>query len=277
MYKQRSLLSYCSSPGFDFIFGDVRDERVIKPLVQKHDIIIPLAGLVGAKVCDDDPLFAESVNYGAVEMLLRLRSENQPMISPCTNSGYGTKSGDVYCTEETPLEPISVYGVTKVKAERALLEQRNTLSLRLATVFGVSPRMRIDLLVNDFVYRAVHDKYLVLYERHFKRNYVHIQDVARCFLHCMKNFEAMKGQAYNVGLNDANLSKEELALKIKEYVADLYIHNAEVGTDPDKRNYIVSNDKIATKGFRAVNSLDKGIQELIKAYRMMPRTDFANS
>src|ERR1051325_1495267 len=210
MYKQRSLVGYCSSAAFDFVFGDARDERIVKGLVAKNDIIIPLAGLVGAKICDEDPLAAESVNYGAVRMLLNLRSEHQPIISPCTNSGYGTKSGDVYCTEETPLEPISIYGVTKVKAERALLDSGNAISLRLATVFGVSPRMRVDLLVNDFVYRAVTDKYLVLYEPHFKRNYIHIDDVARCFLHSLQHFDAMKGEAYNAGLNEANLTKEEL-------------------------------------------------------------------
>jgi nucleoside-diphosphate-sugar epimerase len=240
-------------------------------------VIIPLAALVGAKLCDQDPASAETVNHQAILSLLKLRSPGQPIVSPCTNSGYGTKSGEVYCTEETALEPISIYGVTKVKAERALLEKPNTISLRLATVFGVSPRMRLDLLVNDFVYRAATDKYLVLYERHFKRNYIHIDDVASCFIYCIEHFDDMKANAYNVGLNDANLSKEELALKIKQYVPDLYIHNAEVGMDPDKRNYIVSNDKIAAKGFRAVNSLDKGIQDLLKAYRMMPRTEGANA
>jgi nucleoside-diphosphate-sugar epimerase len=277
MFKQRSLLACCRDPNFDFIFGDSRDERVLSRLVAKHDVIIPLAALVGAKLCDQDPVSAESINYEAIRTLLKLRSPSQPIVSPCTNSGYGTKSGEIYCTEETPLEPISVYGVTKVKAERALLEEPNTISLRLATVFGVSPRMRLDLLVNDFVYRAVMDKYLVLYERHFKRNYIHIDDVAACFIYSIQHFSDMKENAYNVGLNDANLSKEELALKIKQHVPDLYIHNAEVGSDPDKRNYIVSNDKIAGKGFRAGNSLDKGIQDLIKAYRMMPRVEGFNA
>ena len=277
MFKQRSLLGYCREPKFDFVFGDSRDERVLSKLVPKHDAIIPLAALVGAKICDQDPASAETVNHQAILSLLKLRSTNQQIISPCTNSGYGTKSGDMFCTEETPLEPISVYGVTKVKAERALLDSTNTISLRLATVFGVSPRMRVDLLVNDFVHKAMTDRYLVLYEKHFKRNYVHIDDVAACFIYCLEHFNDMKGQAYNVGLNDANLSKEELALKIKEYVPELYIHTAEVGTDPDKRNYIVSNDKIAAKGFRASNSLDKGIQDLMKAYRMMPRTEGANA
>src|SRR6185369_9354846 len=214
MFKQRSLLGYCREPQFDFVFGDSRDERILSKLVPKHDAIIALAALVGAKICDQDPASAETVNHQAILSLLKLRSTNQQIISPCTNSGYGTKSGDMFCTEETPLEPISVYGVTKVKAERALLDSTNTISLRLATVFGVSPRMRVDLLVNDFVHKAMTDRYLVLYEKHFKRNYVHIDDVAACFIYCLEHFNDMKGQAYNVGLNDANLSKEELALKI---------------------------------------------------------------
>lgn len=277
MFKQRSLLGYCGNPKFDFVFGDVRDENLFRSLIRKHDVIIPLAALVGAKLCDQDPQAAESVNHQAVLTLLRLRDPNQPILFPCTNSGYGTKSGEVYCTEDTPLEPISIYGITKVKAERALLESPNTISFRLATVFGVSPRMRLDLLVNDFVYRAVTDKYLVLYEKHFKRNYLHIEDAARVFAYGIEHFDEMKGESYNVGLNEANLSKEELALKIKEHVPGLYIHHAEVGADPDKRNYIVSNEKAASKGFRAIHSLDRGIQDLIKAYRMMPGTDFSNA
>ncbi len=276
MYKQRSLLGYCSDLNFDFVLGDVRDEATLKNLVPKHDVIIPLAALVGAKLCDSDPLSAESVNYEAIAALLRFRSSTQPILYPCTNSGYGARSGAVHCTEETPLEPISLYGVTKVRAEKILLGSPNAASFRLATVFGVSPRMRTDLLVNDFVYRAVTDGFLVLYERHFKRNYVHIEDVARCFVYALEHFDDMKGHSYNVGLNDANLSKEELALKIKEHVPDLYIHHAEIGSDPDKRNYIVSNDKIAAKGFRAVHSLDRGIQDLMKAYHMMSRADSSN-
>lgn len=277
MWGQRSLFGYCRDPKFDFVFGDARDERIMAGLVPKHDIIIPLAALVGAKLCDQDPISAQSVNYNAVETLIKLRSPSQPVIFPCTNSGYGTKSGDMFCTEETPLEPISVYGVTKVQAERLLLSNPGTISLRLATVFGVSPRMRLDLLVNDFVYRAVTDRFLVLYERHFKRNYLHIDDVANAFIHAIDHFDQMKGEAYNVGLSDANLSKEELALKIKEHVPQLYIHNAEVGSDPDKRNYIVSNEKIAKKGFCASNSIDKGIDDLIKAYRMIQGSELSNA
>jgi len=200
-------------------------------------------------------------------MLNRLRSNDQPVVSPCTNSGYGTQSGNIYCTEETPLEPISLYGVTKVEAERELLSRPNTVSLRLATVFGPSPRMRLDLLVNDFVYKAVTDGYLIIYEADFKRNYVHISDVAECFCFCIDNFDRLRGEPYNVGLNEANLSKLELASVIKAHVPNLYIHISELMSDPDKRNYIVSNAKLNSKGFIAKRSLDEGIRQLVQAYR----------
>lgn len=277
LYGYASLLGYCSHPEFDFVLGDARDERKIRDLVSKHDVIIPLAAIVGMPACDRDPLMTQSVNFEAIALLNKLRSHNQPVIMPCTNSGYGTKSGDVYCTEETPLEPISLYGITKTQAERELLSKRNAISLRLATVFGPSPRIRLDLLVNDFTYRAVTDRFLVIYEKDFKRNYVHIEDVAECFCGCIEHFDEMKDEAYNFGLDDANLSKAELAMKIKEYVPSLYIHFAEVGADPDRRNYIVSNDKIKRKGIVAHHSLDEGIQQLLKAYRMMPRGAFKNA
>lgn len=277
LYNQTSLLGYCTQPNFEFVLGDARDERILTDLVKKHDAIIPLAAIVGMKACDRDPLMARSVNFDAIALLNRLRSSSQPVISPCTNSGYGTKSGDVFCTEETPLEPISLYGVTKVNAERELLNTGNAISIRLATVFGPSPRLRLDLLVNDFTYRAVKDGFLVIYEKDFKRNYVHIEDVAECFQYCLEHFDTMKDEAYNFGLNEANLSKGELAAKIKEYVPSLYIHFAEVGSDPDKRNYIVSNDKIKGKGVVAHHSLDEGIQQLLKTYRLLPRDGFHNA
>ncbi len=277
LYGQASLLGYCRDPRFEFVRGDARDERVLGDLVPRHDALIPLAAIVGMKACDRDPLMARSVNLEAVVLLNRLRSASQPVIMPCTNSGYGTQSGDVYCTEETPLEPISLYGVTKVAAERALLDSQNAISLRLATVFGPSPRMRLDLLVNDFTYRAVTDGFLVIYEKDFKRNYVHIDDVAACFCYCLEHFDAMKNEAYNFGLNDANLSKAELAACIKEQVPSLLIHFAEVGSDPDKRNYIVANDKINRKGIRAEVSLETGIGQLLKAYRLLPRAPHRNA
>ena len=277
LYGYPSLLGYCRDKGFEFVLGDARDERALRELLPKHDAVIPLAAIVGMKACDRDPLMARSVNLDAIVLLNRLRAPSQPVIMPCTNSGYGTKSGDLYCTEDTPLEPISLYGVTKVAAERELLNSRNAISLRLATVFGPSPRMRLDLLVNDFTYRAVTDGFLVIYEKDFKRNYVHIDDVAECFCYCLEHFDQMKDQAYNFGLNDANLSKAELAASIQRYVPSLLVHYAEVGSDPDRRNYIVANDKINQQGIAARHSLETGIQQLLKAYRLLPRGPFHNA
>ena len=276
MYGQHSLFHLCANPYFDFVFGDVRDEGLMRRLVKEADVLIPLAAIVGAPACDRDPWLARSVNLEAVQLLNRLRSPCQLVVFPTTNSGYGTKSSDVCCTEDTPLEPISLYGQVKVQAEAELLDSPNAITLRLATVFGMSPRMRLDLLVNHFVYAAVTDGYIVIFEKDFKRNYVHIRDVADCFLHCIEHAGRMVGRPYNVGLDEANLSKEELALKIKEYVPDFYIHFSEVGSDPDKRNYIVSNQRLREAGFEARRSLDEGIKELLKGYRMMGRAPFKN-
>jgi nucleoside-diphosphate-sugar epimerase len=276
MYGEAPLFHLCANPDFDFVKGDARDERVLAPLIREADIIIPLAAIVGAPACDRDPQLATSINLDAIRLLNRLRSEEQLVIYPTTNSGYGTKSGDVFCTEETVLEPISVYGSTKVGAEEELLNSPNAITLRLATLFGMSPRMRLDLLVNHFVYAAVTDGYLVMFEKDFKRNFVHIRDVAECFLFCIANAERMVGRAYNVGLDAANLSKEQLALKIKQYIPNFYLHFAPIGKDPDKRNYIVSNQRLREAGFEARRSLDDGIQELIKGYRMLGRGRFKN-
>jgi nucleoside-diphosphate-sugar epimerase len=276
MYGQHSLFHLCANPRLEFVYGDVRDEGLMRRLVKEADVLIPLAAIVGAPACDRDPWLARSVNLGAIRLLNRLRSPRQLVVFPNTNSGYGTKSGDVYCTEDTPLEPISLYGQLKVQAEAELLETPNTITLRLAMVFGMSPRMRLDLLVNHFVYAAVTDGYITIFEKDFKRNYIHIRDVADCFLHCIEHSAIMAGRPYNVGLDAANLSKEELALKIKEYVPDFYIHFSEVGSDPDKRNYIVSNQRLREAGFEAQRSLDEGIKELPKGYRMMGRARFKN-
>ena len=275
-YRQRSLFHLCANPRFDFVVGDARDEQLMRRLVKDADVLIPLAAIVGAPACDRDPWLARSVNLEAIRLLARLRSNDQLIVYPTTNSGYGTKSGDVFCTEDTPLEPISLYGQTKTEAEAEILERTNTVTLRLATVFGMSPRMRLDLLVNHFVYAAVTDGYIVIFEKDFKRNYIHIRDVADCFIHCIENGKKMAGRPYNAGLDSANLSKEALALKIKEYVPNFYIHFGQVGTDPDKRNYIVSNQRLRDAGFEAKRSLDSGIQELLKGYRMMGRAEFAN-
>ena len=277
IYQQRSLFHFCANPRFEFVCGDTRDEDVMRRLVKDADVLIPLAAVVGATPCDRNPWLARSVNFEAVQLINRLRSRHQLVIFPTTNSGYGTQSGNVFCTEETPLEPISLYGQTKVQAETELLETPNVITLRLATVFGISPRMRLDLLVNHFVYAAVTDRYIVIFEKDFKRNYIHIRDVADCFAYCIENSQQMAGRPYNAGLDAANLSKEELALKIKEFVPAFYIHFAQVGTDPDKRNYIVSNQRLREAGFEARRSLDDGILELMKGYRMLGRDRFKNA
>jgi nucleoside-diphosphate-sugar epimerase len=276
IYGQHSLFHLCNNPRLNFVLGDVRDEAVVRRLIKDADVILPLAAIVGAPACDRDPLFAQSVNLDAVRMLNRLRSPNQLIIFPTTNSGYGTKSNETHCTEDTPLEPISLYGQTKVMAEAELLETPNTISLRLATLFGMSPRLRLDLLVNHFTYAATTDGYIVIFQKDFKRNYIHLRDVADCFIHCIKNAKRMTGKPYNVGLDSANLSKAELAMKVKEYVPNFYIHFSEVGSDPDKRNYVVSSDRLRRAGFEARRSLDQGIQELLKGYRMLGRSSLKN-
>lgn len=275
MYGQQTLFHLCARRELEFHFGDVRDEALLQRVLREVDAVIPLAAIVGAPACDRDPWLARAVNYEAVVTLNRLRSPSQQLIIPITNSGYGTKSGEVLCTEETPMEPISVYGQTKVEAEAKLLGTPNVISLRLATVFGMSPRMRLDLLVNHFTYAAVTDGYLVLFEAHFKRNYVHIRDVADCFLHCLEH-EEMAGRPYNVGLDDANLSKEELAYKVKDQVPELVVVSSDIRSDPDKRNYIVSNRRLFEAGFRARRTLEEGIAELRKGYRMFGRSPMKN-
>jgi nucleoside-diphosphate-sugar epimerase len=277
MYGQPALFHLCANPRFDFVVGDARAERLVREQIAQADVLVPLACLVGAPACDRDPIAAVGVNLDAVRLLNRIRSPQQLVIYPTTNSGYGTKSGETYCTEDTPLEPISLYGRTKVDAERELLQSPNTISLRLATVFGLSPRMRLDLLVNHFVYAAVTDHYLVVFEKDFKRNYVHVRDVADCMLHCLTHRVRMAGRAYNVGLDEANLSKEELALAIQRHVPDFFVHFASIGHDPDKRNYIVSNQRLREAGFQATRTVDDGIRELIKGYRMMARSPFRNA
>ncbi len=270
------LFHLASDPHFEFTRGDARDERTLKSLVKKADALVPLAAVVGAPACDRDPALAESVNLGAVRLLNRLRSPSQLVVYPNTNSGYGARSGQAQCTEDTPLEPISVYGVTKVQAEKELLDSPNAVALRLATVFGASPRMRTDLLVNHFTHAAVTDGYIVIYQKDYKRNYVHIRDVADCFVHVIEHSGKMAGRPFNLGLDAANLSKAELAALIKKHVPNFYVHYADVGEDPDKRNYIVSNKRLKDAGFEPKRSVDEGIRELIKAYSMFGRGQFAN-
>ena len=276
MYGQSSLLDVCHDPRLTVKRGDARDRVLMERLIDEQDVIIPLAALVGAPLCEREPEAACSTNFGAVELILQLRQAHQKVIYPNTNSGYGLGQGDTFCTEETPLQPISVYGRTKCQAELAVLDAGNSITFRLATVFGVSPRMRLDLLVNDFTYRAVNDGFVVLFEAHFKRNYVHVRDVARAFVHAIDNFDSMQGQAYNLGLSDANLSKLELCERIKLQVPRFYITEAPLAEDPDKRNYIVSNAKIEATGFKPQVSLDAGIRELLTAYQIVRRQQYAN-
>ena len=276
LYNQTSLLDVCHNPDLEIIRGDARDAKLMSKLVPEADLIIPLAALVGAPLCDKFPHEATMTNLDAIKLILKLRKPNQKIVFPTTNSGYGVGEKDVYCTEETPLRPISLYGRLKTEAEKLILESGNAVTFRLATVFGVSPRMRLDLLVNEFVHRAVSDRFIVLFEADFKRNYLHIRDVARAFLHAINNFEKMKNEAYNVGLSDANLSKMELCEEIKKHVPDFYFTEAQVGEDPDKRNYIVSNEKIERAGFKPEWGLERGIKELIKGFKIVKRNQHAN-
>ena len=276
MYNQNSLAHICADPKFEVVNGDARSEDILKALVKGVDYVLPLAALVGAPLCKKDPIAATSTNRDAIATLSELLSPQQRIVMPVTNSGYGVGEAGKFCTEDSPLRPVSLYGVDKVAAEKIALERENSVSLRLATVFGMSPRMRIDLLVNDFVYRAVNDRVVVLFEAHFKRNFIHVRDVARAFMHAMDQFDAMKGKPFNVGLSDANLSKVELCAKIQEHVPGFQYLEAKVGEDPDKRDYIVSNARIEATGYRPKHSFDVGIPELLKGFRMIRDRVYGN-
>lgn len=270
LFGQTSLLDcFAFDDRFRVVRGDARDERLLRDLVPRADAIIPLAALVGAPICDRDPQAATSTNVGAIRSLLRIASPAQPILFPTTNSGYGIGEKDKFCTEETPLRPVSLYGRTKVEAEAAVMERGNAISFRLATVFGISPRMRLDLLVNDFVWRAVHDRAVVLFEAHFRRNYIHVQDVARAFLHAMGHWDSMRDRVYNVGLDDANLSKRELCEVIARIVPGFVFLEAPIGEDIDKRDYVVSNERILSTGWRPAWSLERGIRQLVAGYAVL--------
>ncbi|WP_297814170.1 NAD-dependent epimerase/dehydratase [uncultured Helicobacter sp.] len=275
-FNQTPLLSLAHNANFEFVLGDVLNKDLLANEVKKADIIIPLAALVGAPLCKRSPKLARMVNFEQIKNLADMASDSQMFIFPNTNSGYGIGDKDAKCDENSPLNPISEYGKDKVEAEQYLLDKGNAVTFRLATVFGVSPRMRLDLFVNDFTYRAYKDRFLVLFEEHFRRNYIHVRDVVKGFLHAIKNYDKMKGEAYNMGLSSANLTKRQLAEKIKEYVPELYIHSAQIGEDPDKRDYLVNNAKLEATGWSADNSLDSGILELLRGFKMMKVSNFAN-
>lgn len=277
LYGQTPLLDVCNYKTLILVRGDARDETLMKKHITGKNFIIPLACLVGAPLCDRDPIGAATVNRDAVLMLLNLRTPEQKIIFPNTNSGYGRMAeGIAYCDETSPLDPVSLYGRLKVETEKALLEAGDTVVFRLATVCGLSPRMRLDLLVNDFVYRAVNDRAVVLFEAHFKRNYIHVRDVAHAFIHAMDNFETTKGGAYNVGMSDANLSKLELCQEIQKQIPEFVFMESSIGKDPDKRNYVVSNEKIEKTGWKPQVSIPDAIAELIKGYQVVRKNQFSN-
>lgn len=269
-FGHQSLIHLISEINFKFIYGDVRNIDVLNHYIPKFDAIIPLSAIVGAPQCDKNPIDANLINYKSIIEINNIRSKNQMLLFPNTNSGYGITDGGSFCTEESPLNPISIYGKTKCNAEKFIIDSgKPFICFRLATVFGMSPRMRTDLLLNNFVFKAVTDNCIVIFEKGFKRNFIHVQDVADCFYFAIKNYPRMKNQIYNLGLDSANVSKEELANIIKKHIPDLNIIYSEIGSDIDKRNYIVSNEKLKKVGFEGKYDLDYGIQELIKGYNLM--------
>lgn len=276
MYGQTPLLDCSVNPKLRIIRGDVRDDRLIGELLPKADAILPLACLTGAPICAKDPFAARAVNHDAVKMIAERLSPQQRLIFPSTNSGYGVGEANIHCDEETPLRPVSLYGRLKVDLEKYLLNRGDCVTFRFATLFGTSPRMRLDLLVNDFTYRAVIDGFVVLFEPHFKRNYLHVRDGARAFQHALANYDTMKGRPYNVGLTDANISKWELCEGIKKQLPNFTFMVAELGKDPDQRNYIVSNKRIESTGYSTTIGLDAGISELIKGYQVIRRNQYSN-
>ena len=276
MFGQSSLNQCCSHPNFKVVNCDIRHKQLITTFYESAEIVIPLAGYVGAPLCNKDMIGAQTVNHDAILFMLETLREDQIVLMPTTNSAYGSGNKDNFCDEESPLNPISKYALDKVAVEKKLMKRKNSISFRLATVFGMSPKMRIDLLVNDFVYRAIKDGFIVLYESHFKRNFIHVQDVASVFIHAINNFEKMKGEIFNVGLSDANLSKLELCERIRSHIHNFIIMESSMATDPDQRNYIVSNKKIESIGWKPKKTLDNGIFELMKGYKMLVNSKYGN-
>jgi len=276
MFKQSSLNHCCYHENFKIVKGDIRQKDVMSKLMKTADVVIPLAALVGAPLCNLDPIGATTINHDAIQLMLKLLSKDQIVLMPTTNSAYGSGNSDHFCNEDSPLRPISQYAIEKVEIEKELMQHPSAISFRLATVFGMSPRMRIDLLVNDFTYRAVNDGFVVLFESHFKRNYLHVRDVSRVFQHALNNHNDMKGEIYNVGLSDANVSKKELCETIQKQLPQFIFIDEQIGKDPDQRNYIVSNKKIEATGFKTEFSLNRGIGELIKGYSMLKNSKYGN-
>jgi nucleoside-diphosphate-sugar epimerase len=276
MYKQTSLAGISREKNLEIVFGDVRDSNLMKKHLGKSDVVVPLAAIVGAPACDKDPFQAETINKNAILWMLNELSSNQRIIMPTTNSAYGSGDKDNFCDENSPLNPLSLYARDKVIVEKELMNHANATSFRLATVFGISPRMRLDLLVNNFAFRAVTDGFIVIFEGHFKRNYIHIADVVQAFMLSIENPKNFTGQVFNVGLSSANISKLELCKKIKEIVPKFTYLESELGKDPDQRNYIVSNTKIEKVGFKPVMQLEDGLQELVKMLPMYNQKLFGN-
>ncbi len=276
MFRQASLNHCCGKSNFSVINGDIRHKDFIQPYYQAAEIIIPLAAYVGAPLCNKDKTGAQTVNHDAIISMLEILRDDQKVLMPTTNSAYGSGDKDNFCDEKSPLNPISKYAIDKVAIEKVLMKRKNSISFRLATVFGMAPKMRIDLLVNNFVYRAVHDRFIVLFEGHFKRNYIHVEDVARAFIHGINNFDSMRGEIFNVGLSQANVSKAELCARIKKHIPEFVFMEAPLAVDPDQRNYVVSNSKLESTGWAPQISLDAGIRELIKGYAMISNTRYGN-
>ena len=275
-YGDHALFHLCADPAFEFVCGDARDERLLRRLVAQADVLVPLAAVVGAPACERDPDGAVGINRDAVALLDRLRGRGQLVVFPNTNSGYGAPGTNGVCTEDTPLKPLTLYGRSKVEAEEILRTSGDAVVFRVATVFGASPRMRLDLLVNHFVYVAATEGSITLFEEHFRRNYVHVRDVAAAFLHAIRQREVMAGEVFNLGLDAANCSKKELALAIKKHVPGFHVNCAPIGEDPDKRDYVVSSERLRRAGFEASRTLDEGIRELLKAYALLGRRRHAN-
>ena len=276
IYKQPSLAAVVSNPNLEIVYADVRDYGTVKNYLATADVVIPLAAIVGAPACAKDPLTASSINKDSIIWLFQQLGSGQQIIMPTTNSAYGSGDKNNYCDENSPLNPLSLYAKDKVLVEKELMQESNATSFRLATVFGVSPRMRLDLLVNNFVYRAMTDKFIVLFEGHFKRNYVHIRDVSQAFCFAIENPDKVKGEIFNFGLSEANISKEELCEAIRVHLPEFTFLDAPLAKDPDQRNYIVSNEKIESRGMKASVSLSAGIAELIKGLKMFEQHPFSN-